>query len=162
MQLYSAMLKMEQQGFKEEFTLYFASERHADSYLEQSNLAEEGTYVVEKEWMSDEVLLDDYNGLIEQHARNSLNRRCQAGLVSASEAKVETCDVVKEVEVIREVEPKLWWVEVGNDAPVIFRSWSEVQEMLSRIEEETYELDINIKPISVRELVLQFNALSEE
>lgn len=128
-------------GNKAEDQLYFASERDVKNYLE--TYTEEGTYTIERE------------------KRKAL-QEAQAQEVGVDESNVKTVEVVREVEVIREVEPKLWWVEVGNDAPVIFCSWSEVQEMLSRIEEETYELDINIKPISVRELVLQFNALLEE
>ena len=171
MELYSAVLTMDgnKPGDKAEYQLYFASERDAEDYLE--TYTEEGTYTVEREYVNDKDFFYDYNQTIETNIRNQFALKYErekrkalqeAQEVGVDESNVKTVEVVREVEVIREVEPKLWWVEVGNDAPVIFRSWSEVQEMLSRIEEETYELDINIKPISVRELVLQFNALSEE
>lgn len=172
MELYSTVLTMDGVGSsdKAKYQLYFASERDAEEYLE--TYTEEGTYTIEREYVNDKDFFFEYNQTIETNVRNQLEKKhernrerakqAQAQEVGADEGNVKTVEVVREVEVIREVEPKLWWVEVGNDAPVIFRSWSEVQEMLSRIEEETYELDINIKPISVRELVLQFNALSEE
>lgn len=171
MELYSAVLTMDgnKPGDKAEYQLYFASERDAEDYLE--TYTEEGTYTVEREYVNDKDFFYDYNQTIETNIRNQFALKYErekrkalqeAQEVGVDESNVKTVEVVREVEVIREVEPKLWWVEVGYDAPVIFRSWSEVQEMLSRIEEETYELDINIKPISVRELVLQFNALSEE
>lgn len=171
MELYSTVLTMDgnKPGDKAEYQLYFASERDAEDYLE--TYTEEGTYTIEREYVNDKDFFYDYNQTIETNIRNQFalkyEREKRKALQEAQgpgvdESNVKTVEVVREVEVIREVEPKLWWVEVGNDAPVIFHSWSEVQEMLSRIEEETYELDINIKPISVRELVLQFNALSEE
>lgn len=173
MELYSTVLTMDgnKPGDKAEYQLYFASERDAEDYLE--TYTEEGTYTIEREYVNDKDFFYDYNQTIETIETIETNIRNQFALKyerekrkALQEAQAQEVGVdesnVKTVEVVREVEPKLWWVEVGNDAPVIFRSWSEVQEMLSRIEEETYELDINIKPISVRELVLQFNALSEE
>lgn len=167
MELYSTVLTMDgnKPGDKAEYQLYFASERDAEDYLE--TYTEEGTYTIEREYVNDKDFFYDYNQTIETNIRNQFalkyerEKRKALQEAQAQEAGVDGSNV-KTVEVVREIEPKLWWVEVGNDAPVIFRSWSEVQEMLSRIGEETYELYINIKPISVRELVLQFNALSEE
>lgn len=112
--------------------------------------------------MNDKEFFFDYNQTIEMNVRNQLIRKYEQAKREAQQEAGQGASNVKTVEVVKEVEPKLWWVEVGNDAPVVVRSWSEVQEMLSRTEEETFELTISVKPISVRELVLQFNALSEE
>lgn len=166
MELYSTVLTMDgnKPGDKAEYQLYFASERDAEDYLE--TYTEEGTYTIEREYVNDKDFFYDYNQTIETNIRNQFALKYEREKRKAlQEAQAQGPGVdesnVKTIEVVREVEPKLWWVEVGGDAPVVFRSWSEVQEMLSRIE-EAGELDINIKPISVRELVLQFNALSEE
>lgn len=160
MELYSTALTMEEMGHKAEYQLYFASERDAEEYLETHT--EEGTYTIEREWVNDKEFFFDYNQTIEMNVRNSLIRKYERAKREAQQEAGQGASNVKTVEVVKEVEPKLWWVEVGNDAPVVVRSWSEVQEMLSRTEEETFELTISVKPISVRELVLQFNALSEE
>lgn len=160
MELYSTALTMEEMGHKAEYQLYFASERDAEEYLETHT--EEGTYTVEREYVNDKDFFFDYNQTIEMNVRNSLIRKYEQAKREAKQEAGQGASNVKTVEVVKEIEPKLWWVEVGNDAPVVVRSWSEVQEMLSRTGEETFELTISVKPISVRELVLQFNALSEE
>lgn len=163
MELYSTALTMEEMGHKAEYQLYFASERDAEEYLETHT--EEGTYTIDREWVNDKEFFFDYNQTIEMNVRNSLIKKYERERKAQQEAgqdasNVKTVEVVKEVEVVREVEPKLWWVEIGNGMPVVCHNWTGVQEILANTGEGEY--DIHVKPISVRELVLQFNALSEE
>lgn len=146
-------------GHKDEYQLYFASERDAEEYLETHT--EEGTYTIDREWVNNREFFFNYNQTIETNVRNSLIKKYECEHKAQQEAG-QGASNVKTVEVVKEVEPKLWWVEVGNGVPVVCRNWAEVQEMLSRTKEETFELTISVKPISVAELVMQFNALSEE
>lgn len=137
MELYSAALTMEEMGHKDKYQLYFASERDAEDYLK--GLPEE-SYTIEREWVNCKEFLFDYNQAIEMNVRNMLLKK--------HERKREAH------------EPKLWLVGDENRTPVVCSNWAEVQGIIRNLDEGEHR--VHIKPISVAELVVWFNAVSKD